>query len=45
MKVKVILENSEYQYYTLSSRLKFNLELFKRLEEAGYDWEFVNNGN
>lgn len=42
MKIKVILEDGKYQYYTLKSKMKFNLELFKRLESAGYNWEFIH---
>ena len=42
MKIRVILDNGKFQYYTLSSRIKLNFELFKRLEIANYNWEFVH---
>lgn len=41
MKIKVIQEDGKFQYYALISTLRFNLEFFKRLDSAGYNWEFI----
>lgn len=41
MKLKVIQEDGTFAIYSLSIRLLFNLELFKRLDEAELRWEYI----
>jgi len=41
MKIKVIYEDDTFAIYSLSRRLIFNLELFKRLDKANLSWEYI----
>lgn len=42
MKIKVINHDGTLQIYSLSSKLKFDYELIKRLDESDLRWEYVN---
>ena len=41
MRLKVIQEDGSFAIYSLSGKLKFNLVLFKRLDESELRWEYV----
>jgi len=42
MKIKVINTDGKFTMYTLSSKLKFDYELLKRLDDADLNWEYIH---
>ncbi len=41
MKIKVINTDGTVQIFSLSSKLKFDYELLKRLDDSDLNWEYI----
>ena len=41
MKIKVYNTDGTFNVYSLSSKLKFDYELFRRLDSTDLNWEYI----